>query len=289
LRQLVGKRALGYVSWHRFRKHKHRAEVMAVVLADLEKLRPDLVLITGDLVNISLQQEFAAARRLLERLGPPERVVVVPGNHDAYVPGAAERHWREWLPWMGGGDGRAEPVFPFVERRGALALIGLSTAVPTAAGFASGVLGARQLEALRVVLARLRGQGVTRIVLLHHPPLDGWSLPRKALTDAAEFREVIAAEGAELVLCGHEHVLKVGALAGPAGPVPVVAGPAATLVDPEGKGVGGYLRLTIAAAGPSGEITAEIVRYDPSSGGLRPPEPIALAHAVRVGCALAPA
>ena len=43
----------------------------------------------------------------LQTLGDPRDVSVVPGNHDAYVPGALDRVCRAWSPWMSGDDARA--------------------------------------------------------------------------------------------------------------------------------------------------------------------------------------
>ena len=60
-----------------------------------------------------------------------------------------------------------------------------------------------------------------RIVLIHHPVGVGISKTGHELLDLAEFGEVIARKGAELVLHGHEHVQVDYELPGPTGPVPV--------------------------------------------------------------------
>src|SRR5882757_9701820 len=84
-RELAGKRALGYLNWTRNRHKVHRREVLDTLVADLQAQRPDHIAITGDLVNISLAAEFGPARAWLQGVGPPDRVTVVPGNHDAYM------------------------------------------------------------------------------------------------------------------------------------------------------------------------------------------------------------
>src|SRR5690349_19744925 len=54
---------------------------MAPVLADTaSKLRPDIVVISGDLTMRARQQEFAEAKEFLDLLPGPK--IVVPGNHD---------------------------------------------------------------------------------------------------------------------------------------------------------------------------------------------------------------
>ena len=85
LSELAGKRALGYLNWTRNRHRFHRRDVVDVLMSDLRAQVPDHIAITGDLVNLALEAEFAPALAWLETIGPPERVTVVPGNHDAYV------------------------------------------------------------------------------------------------------------------------------------------------------------------------------------------------------------
>lgn len=267
--ELMSKRALGYVSWHRFRKQKHRREVLDAVVADLHLVGPDHTVVTGDLTNISLSEEFGAAARWLARLGPPERVTVVPGNHDAYVPGAAELGWPLWAAYMRGDRGNGRLAFPFVRRLPGVAIVGLSTARPTPPGYASGRLGSRQRAELKTLLDDLRREGLARVVLIHHPPVHGWSDDRKALTDSRRFRDLLAQHGAELLLCGHEHVLNVGTIDGPGGTVPVVGGPAASLMGLTPETSGGYLLYELTRTGDEVEITAAVRRWDPADGRVR--------------------
>ena len=83
--ELMNKRFFGYLSWMRRRRGVHRPEVLAALAADLEGLAPDHLVVTGDLTNIALPEEFTRVGRWLEGLGAPEAVTVIPGNHDAYV------------------------------------------------------------------------------------------------------------------------------------------------------------------------------------------------------------
>ena len=83
--ELLSKRGLGYLNWLRKRRLIHRADMLATLVADLKDQGPDHVAVSGDLVNLSLTNEFALARDWLEGLGDPRHVTVVPGNHDAYV------------------------------------------------------------------------------------------------------------------------------------------------------------------------------------------------------------
>jgi 3',5'-cyclic AMP phosphodiesterase CpdA len=102
LGELASKRLLGYLNWVRKRHAIHRRDVLAAIVADLHAAKPDHIAVTGDLVNIALPGEIANAAQWLEALGPPAQVSLVPGNHDAYVPGAAGRCVRAWAPYMAG-------------------------------------------------------------------------------------------------------------------------------------------------------------------------------------------
>ena len=89
--QLANKRVLGYLNWKKNRHAIHRREVLDAVVADMLAHGPDQIAVTGDLVNLSLEQEFSPVAAWLAEVGPPERVTVVPGNHDAYVRSAQHR------------------------------------------------------------------------------------------------------------------------------------------------------------------------------------------------------
>jgi len=239
LRALLGKRITGFLSWRLKRAAVHRREVLETLAADLAAQRPDHIAVTGDLVNIALGGEFVQARDFLRQLGTGSHVTVVPGNHDAYVamPWAESTGlWRDYMTGRHAGEGEAERPprdaedFPFVRRLGDVALVGVSTAIPTAPFVAAGALGARQLTRLGEVLDALGRERLFRVVLIHHPPFAGGAYKRKSLRDAGAFAEVIRRHGAELVLHGHMHVSSLGRLASPAGPVPVFGVPSASAV-----------------------------------------------------------
>ena len=112
---LMSKRLLGYLSWQKRRRQIHRLDVLESLTDDLSAQRPDHVVVTGDLVNISLPAEFETALRWLDRLGPADRVTVVPGNHDAYVRVPRAQGWDLWAEYMGSDEAleeRASPAAP---------------------------------------------------------------------------------------------------------------------------------------------------------------------------------
>jgi 3',5'-cyclic AMP phosphodiesterase CpdA len=238
VREILNKRALGWLSWKLRRRDEHRAAVLDALVDDLARVAPDHIAVTGDLTNLGLASEFEAALRWLGRLGGPSRVSVVPGNHDSYVSSPQAASWEPWAPYLTGrASGGGEPPeaggsveFPSVRVRGPVALVGLSSARASALFQATGRVGRDQRERLEAVLRELAGQGLCRVVLIHHPPLADAVSPRRRLTDAPELAAVFARAGAELVLHGHMHRGHLGSLQGPHGPIPVVCVPSSSAV-----------------------------------------------------------
>jgi 3',5'-cyclic AMP phosphodiesterase CpdA len=244
LAELIGKRVTGYLNWQYRRRFIHDAAALAKIIADLKRQAPGHIAVTGDLANIALPAEFVRGRAWLAELGAPAAVTVIPGNHDAYVRAAAHEPERCWGDYMCGDDprlrGDERSSFPFVRRRGPLALVGLSTAVPTGWGQASGRLGEAQCARLGETLAALAREKVFRVVLIHHPPVSQAKRP-KLLTDSAQFLRVLAAHGAELVLHGHDHLHMLNWLNGPNGTrVPAVGVPSASAAPGTSKNAAAY-------------------------------------------------
>ena len=233
------KQALGLANW-KLRRHKvHDRRTLTRILADAAARGFDHLVVSGDLVNFSHPAEFTQARAWLEGLGAPGAVSVVPGNHDSIVAMPAGHGFETWAPWMTGeGTGAADDgtnvkeaahrgdrsgAFPFVRHLGDnVALVGLSSSVPTPPFFAAGALGEGQLSRLAGTLAQLRTEGRFRVIVVHHPPLEGQAPQRCALRDAASLEDVVASEGAELILHGHNHRLMQGAADSVCGEVPVL-------------------------------------------------------------------
>lgn len=279
-RDLLGRRVFGFINWQR-RKQFHQRAVLDLLTADLLAQRPDHIAVTGDLINIGAAEEYVQALAWLKTLGTPERVTVIPGNHDTYVHSWWEAGMESWVGYMTSNAAgqryngllRPEPLdparaegsrvsvrkallraarvmrskrpkgsahfegrFPFVRIVSeGVALIGLSSAVPTMPTFASGRVGWPQLERLAASLASLGREGMCRIVMIHHPPLPGMTDWSRALHDAGDLAAVLKRFGAELVIHGHHHKHTVNHLETSAGVIPVVGAPSASAAHRVGR------------------------------------------------------
>jgi 3',5'-cyclic AMP phosphodiesterase CpdA len=163
-------------------------------LNDLDP-RPDLVIVTGDLVDNGSDEEYAAARTILDGIAIP--YVVIPGNHDARAPFRRTFADHAYLP--------ADGPLNYVLDAHPLRILALDT---TVAGKHYGELEAASLAWLA---RQLDADAVTpTLILMHHHPFASGiqSLDSYRLMNAAAAEEIIAAhDNIERVLCGHVHRL----------------------------------------------------------------------------------
>ncbi len=164
-------------------------------LADLDP-QPDLVLLTGDVVDKGGEDDYATARSLLARIGPP--LIVMPGNHDERE--AFRRCFFDhyYLPATG-------PLHLVRDDLGPVRIVGLDVTVP---GEHRGLVDEAAAAWLDAVLARDPARPT--LVMMHQPPfstgvpyLDDYRC-HGADRLAAVLRRYPAVER---VLCGHVHRL----------------------------------------------------------------------------------
>ena len=275
--ELFNKRALGYLSWRRKRRFEHRGEVLQALQRNLDLAQLDQLLVTGDLTHIGLPSEFQQASAWLQQLGEPQHVALVPGNHDSCVRADWQQTYGLWQDYMAsdqaaGGGRDQRKIFPSLRVRGQLAFIGLSTACPKPPLMASGTVDQQQLEALPHLLQDCANRGLFRVLYLHHCPLPGLEKWRKRLTNASAVQDIIAAQGAELVLHGHGHRAHFHEMATTDGTVPVIAVPSASALGLHGADTARYNRYTVEADDDGWQLGIEQRCYDPESGEFTPGE-----------------
>jgi 3',5'-cyclic AMP phosphodiesterase CpdA len=218
--RFLNKRLTGAANLLFHRRKKHDGGLFDRIVEHARDYRADRIVVTGDVTNLALESEFELVRRKLADAGLP--VTVVPGNHDTYTRGSARaRRFEHYMAEFMAGERDGASDYPFVQRHGDVALVGVSTAIPSLPLYAVGQVGDAQLARLGPMLATLGREGLARVVLIHHPVMPGVAKPRHDLLDREAFARVIAEHGAELILHGHEHRRIDGDIPGPRGPVTV--------------------------------------------------------------------
>lgn len=271
--RFLNKRFTGWVNLRVKRSHKHRPGHVRAVAQEITRANVDHVVITGDLTNLALEQEFLAVRTLLElELGlRPDQISAVPGNHDLYTRGAMRdqrftKYFHDYvasdLPELSADIPLGH--FPFVKLRGPVAIIGLSSAVPRPPLMASGELGKPQLAALRRILVHPEVQKRTPVILLHHPihnPPSRMKTFIEGLWDADGLIEELSALHRGLVLHGHLHVRRRRTLGTAAGEMISIGATSASLQHDDEHKMAGFNLYEFDAGGTLGTIEAHV--FDP--------------------------
>lgn len=156
--------------------------------------RPDCVLVTGDLTDCGLEEEYAIVADLLSRL--PFPAYAVPGNHDRREPFRQAFAQSGYLPDAG--------PLNFAVWCGPVRIIGLDSLV---AGASHGALGSETIGFLEETLAR--SPDAPTLIMLHHPPFNTGIAHMDAtrlFEGAEELKRIVAAHcQVRRILCGHVH------------------------------------------------------------------------------------
>ncbi len=270
-RDLASKRLFGFLKWKLHRAAEHGHSVLSALETDLRLTKPDQIAVTGDLTHLGLSSEYKKTRHWLQTLGSPSLVTVIPGNHDSYVKLIWHQTMAHWTDYMISVPPReenlkpanTESIFPSLRIRGCIAIIGVSTARPSAPHLATGSIGVRQLQRLEALLAQTAQKQLFRVLLIHHPPVRGTVSWRKRLTDAPALRTVLGRHGAELILHGHAHRTLHNFLKTPSGNIPVIGAPSVSALDRTPERRARYYIYRITPVGKAWNIRVEIRIYSP--------------------------
>jgi 3',5'-cyclic AMP phosphodiesterase CpdA len=176
-----------------------RAEVIEALVSFSAALRPDVVVLSGDITQRAQREEFDAARRLVERLAPPV-LLAIPGNHDIPLLNLAARLVDPYGAYARVFGRELEPEYESDD----LLVVGVNTT--RVYRHRHGQVSARQIERIARRLID-SGEGKLRIVVTHHPihvppGADEANVMRRNVEAARAW----ASAGADLVMGGHIHL-----------------------------------------------------------------------------------
>ncbi len=168
----------------------------------VNELKPDVVVISGDLTQRARAEQFMEARAFLDRLPQPQ--VVVPGNHDVPLYNILARfltpldNYRRYI---------SDDLAPFY-MDDEIAIVGINTA--RSLTFKGGRINEEQVAMIRERMCALK-DGMTKIVVTHHPFDVPAGHDEDALLGRAEMAmQTLARCGADVLLAGHIHLSHIG-------------------------------------------------------------------------------
>jgi 3',5'-cyclic AMP phosphodiesterase CpdA len=181
----------GRLAYQRVDTGAHLARAVAALNA-LDP-QPDLVALTGDLVDFGKPEEYEHLRAILGPLRAP--YVLLPGNHDERAALRAGFPDHDYLPRDG--------FLQYATDAGPLRLVALDTVIPMRG---DGELCTERLAWLDRTLAGAPDRPT--VVMMHHPPfLTGIAhMDEQGLAGREGFAAVIARHRqVERIICGHLH------------------------------------------------------------------------------------
>ncbi len=152
----------------------------------LEDLKPDYVVVTGDLTDDGYLYEYEMAKYYLDKIKYP--LIVVPGNHDARNEG-----YQIFETVFGSR-------FPYFEND-KVAFLGIDSTEPD---IDDGHVGRENYDLIR---EKMRGTNKYKILCLHHHllPIPFTGRERNIPCDAGDVLKICIEEGVNCVLSGHKH------------------------------------------------------------------------------------
>ena len=181
----------------------HDEMLVEAVEAKIDRLKPDLVVISGDFTQRARTEQFEQACQFLERLkAAGHEVLGVPGNHDVPLYDVLRRFLSPLTRYRRFID---ESLCPFHELPGA-AVLGINTA--RSLTFKDGRINQDQVTYIRDTFSRTRAD-TARILVTHHPlfalPVGDGPELGKAIGRQELALDAVAEAGVDLLLAGHNH------------------------------------------------------------------------------------
>jgi 3',5'-cyclic-AMP phosphodiesterase len=157
-------------------------------IGEINDLRPDIVICSGDLTTFGFKEEYAQAKSYLDRI-QCEHLVVIPGNHDSRNVGYV--HFEELF-------GSRNSVLHV----GDVSVVAVDSSEPD---LDHGQIGRGRYP---WILEQFERPARLRVFVLHHHllPVPGTGRERNVVYDAGDALETLQRAHVDLVLSGHKHV-----------------------------------------------------------------------------------
>jgi len=165
-----------------------REEIFEKVIDEVNALKPDTVVITGDLTNEGLVSEYEKCKDLVSKLNV-DKVIAISGNHDYRNTGYLV--FKKYFPFQ-----------TINELSDDVVLVTLGTARPDRN---EGEVGYRQTLWLERTMKKYEDK-ITILAMHHHLiGIPDTGSERVTILDAGDVLRTILDTKVDLVLCGHKH------------------------------------------------------------------------------------
>ena len=179
----------------------HDERLVRAVDGEVDALKPDLVVISGDFTQRARTEQFREACQFLEGLRDRgHEVIGVPGNHDIPLYDVLRRFFSPLARYRRFID---ETLCPFVELPG-VAVLGINTA--RSLTFKDGRINKQQVEFIRETFSRVASDAM-RVIVTHHPlfALEVGGEVERAIGRQELALDAVEESGVDIVLAGHAH------------------------------------------------------------------------------------
>ncbi len=172
-------------------------KIAAEIIQEIRSLKPDLLIVSGDLTQRARKSQFRQAKDFLNKLD--FRRIIIPGNHDIPLFNVFARFLRALTNYK---DIISDDLSPFY-RDETIAVLGINTA--RSLTWKSGRISEEQIEILKEKLCSI-DNSVFKIIVTHHPfiPPPG-DLGIKLVGRSAKALRLIDECSIDLLLAGHLH------------------------------------------------------------------------------------
>ena len=165
-----------------------REDVFETVIKEVNSLQPDSVIITGDLTNEGLKEQYEKCKALISKINV-DNIIAISGNHDYRNTGYL--HFKKYFPFQ-----------TINELSDDVILVTLGTARPDRD---DGEVGYRQTLWLERTMKKF--QDKTTILAMHHHliGIPDTGADKLTIIDAGDVLRATLDSDVDLVLCGHKH------------------------------------------------------------------------------------
>lgn len=174
-------------------------DVMARLISTINEMKPDIVIVAGDLTAAGYQEEYIEAAGILAQIEPPK--LIIPGNHDARNVGWV--HFENFFgnrfsrQRQGFDDERAERL-----RATGFTVVGVDSSEPDVN---EGRVGR---DRYHWIVSQFDDPGDIKIFAIHHHlvSIPGTGRERNIVHDAGDLLAHLSTLDIDLIVSGHKHV-----------------------------------------------------------------------------------